>query len=42
MNYFFDLDKINIKELEFKFTNPYTYFDTFKSILTLGFASSEK
>ena len=42
LNYFFDLNKLNMEELNFEFTNPYTFFDTFKSILTLGLASSTK
>lgn len=28
--------------MKFEITNPYTILDSFKSILTLGFASSEK
>lgn len=42
LNYFFDLSKLNLQELNFEFTNPYTFFDTFKSIITLGLASSFK
>lgn len=40
LNYFFELDKLDFKKIEFQFTDPYTMFDTFKSILTLGFAST--
>ena len=42
LNYFYDLDKVNPKKLHFEFSNPYTLFDTFKKILTLGLASSHK
>lgn len=42
LNYFFDLNKLNLADLDFEFTNPYTFFDTFKSIITLGIASSMK
>lgn len=42
LNYFYDLNKLNVKDLGFEFTNPYTFFDTFKSIVTLGLMSSEK
>ncbi len=42
LNYFFDLNKLNLEELNFEFTNPYNFFDTFKSIVTLGLASSTK
>ena len=42
LNYFFDLNKVNPKELGFQFSNPYTFLDTFKSIITLGLASSSK
>jgi hypothetical protein len=40
LNYFYDLNKLDIKELNFEFTNPYTLFDTFKKIITLGLANS--
>lgn len=40
LNYFYDLNKLNIKELNFEFTNPYTLFDTFKKIVSLGLANS--
>lgn len=40
LNYFYDLNKLNVKELNFEFTNPYTLFDTFKKIVSLGLASS--
>jgi hypothetical protein len=42
LNYFFELDKLDYKKIEFQFTDPYTVFDTLKSIVSLGFASSEK
>jgi hypothetical protein len=42
LNYFYDLNKLDVKELNFEFTNPYTLFDTFKKIVTLGLANSEK
>lgn len=42
LNYFLDLDKMDISDMKFEITNPYTILDSFKSILTLGFASSEK
>lgn len=28
--------------MKFEFSNPYTFFDTFKSLVTLGLVSSEK
>lgn len=42
LNYFYDLDKLNLKEINFEFTNPYSLLDTFKKIVTLGLASSNK
>ena len=42
LNYFYDLDKVDPKKLNFEFSNPYSIFDTFKKIVTLGFASSSK
>ena len=42
LNYFYDLDKVDPKQLNFEFSNPYTIFDTFKKILTLGLASNRK
>lgn len=42
LNYFFDLDKMTPNDMKFSFSNPYTIFDSFKSIVTLGLASSQK
>lgn len=42
LNYFYDLDKINPKQLDFQFQNPYNLLDTLKKVLTLGLASSSK
>ena len=42
LKYFYDLDRLDIKSLQFEFTNPYTIFDTFRTIVTLGLASSHK
>lgn len=42
LNYFYDLDKLDPQQLHFEFSNPYTLFDTFKKILTLGLAASTK
>ena len=40
LNYFFDFDKLTEDDMKFEFTNPYTFFDSIKTIITLGFASS--
>jgi hypothetical protein len=42
LNYFFDLDKMSSNDMKFSFSNPYTILDSFKTILTLGLASSQK
>ncbi len=42
LNYFYDLDKLNPKQLDFQFQNPYNLLDTLKKVLTLGLASSNK
>lgn len=42
LNYFYDLDKLNPKQLDFQFENPYNLLDTLKKVLTLGLASSKK
>jgi hypothetical protein len=42
LNYFYDLDKVDPKRLGFEFSNPYTLFDTFKKVITLGLAGSSK
>ena len=42
LNYFFELDKLDFKKIAFQFTDPYTMVDTLKTIISLGFASSEK
>lgn len=42
LNFFFDLDKMSPSEKKFHFENPYTLFDSLKSIVTLGLASSQK
>lgn len=42
LNYFYDLDKMSIDDMKFSFAKTYTIIDSFKSILTLGFASSQK
>lgn len=42
LNYFYDLDKMNIADMKFEIMSPYTIFDSLKSIMTLGFAASEK
>lgn len=42
LNYFYDFDKLTEADMKFEFTNPYTLFDSIKTILTLGLASSEK
>lgn len=33
---------MDISEMKFEILNPYTIFDSFKSIITLGFAATEK
>ena len=42
LNYFYDLDKMNIADMKFEIMSPYTIFDSLKSIMALGFAASEK
>lgn len=42
LNYFFELDKIDYKKIEFTFSNPYTIIDKIKYVVTLTLASSVK
>jgi hypothetical protein len=42
LNYFFELDKIDFKKIEFTFSNPYTMFDKLKYIVSLTLANSIK
>jgi hypothetical protein len=42
LNYFFELDKIDYKKIEFAFSNPYTFFDKVKYVMTLTLANTEK
>ncbi len=42
LNYFFDLDKMSIQDMKFSFENSFTFFDSFKSIFSLGLMSTKK
>lgn len=42
LNYFFELDRIDYKKIEFTFSNPYTVFDKIKYVVSLTLANSVK
>ncbi len=42
LNYFFELDRVDYKKIEFQFSNPYTLLDKIKYVVSLTLANSVK
>lgn len=42
LNYFYDFDKLTPEDMKFEFSNPYTFFDSLRTIVSLGFSSRVK